>query len=269
MQAESQDLKARLDFAVRIAGEAGERTLRHFRDGALLVERKQDDSPVTVADREAEEHLRAEIERGFSEDGILGEEFGESPGRSGFRWILDPIDGTKSFIHGVPLYTTLVGVEHANRGVVGVIFAPATGEMAFAAMGHGAWYSNSGETPQPAAVSQVGEISEALLLTSEVASFRRHRKVDATEAFLRLQDATRLSRTWGDAYGYLMVATGRAEIMIDPIMSVWDAAAVQPILEEAGGRFTDWQGEPTIYSGEGVATNGHLHEHVLAITRGA
>jgi histidinol phosphatase-like enzyme (inositol monophosphatase family) len=261
-------LAPRLEFARRIAREAGQITLRYFQSDALAVDRKSDDSPVTVADREAEQHLRGAIAERFADDAILGEEFGERAGTSGYRWILDPIDGTKSFIHGAPLYTTLVGVEHEGRGVVGVIYAPATDEMVSAAVGQGAWYVRQGGNPRRAQVSSVETLSAGLFLTTEIASFTKHRQPDAVDVYLQLQNQSRLARTWGDAYGYLMVAVGRAEAMLDPEMNLWDAAAIQPILEEAGGTFTDWRGEPTIHGGEGVATNRCVLEEVLAVTRG-
>ncbi len=262
--AQAAEVARRLAFALPVSREAGRITLEYFRRGDLQIERKSDDSPVTLADRRAEEHLRRRLADQFPEDGILGEEFPERPGSSGFRWILDPIDGTKSFIHGVPLYGTLLGVEHEGRSVLGVDLIPALDECVYAAEGQGAWYVAASGPPQPARVSPCGRLSEALFLTSEVANFDAAGRHDL---FDRLSAAARLSRTWGDCYGYLMVATGRAELMVDPLMNLWDAAAIQPIVEEAGGTFTDWQGRRTIYSGQGMATNGLVLDEVLALTR--
>jgi len=256
------DLLGRLELAVAIAREAGQLTMQFFQR-AIDIELKQDASPVTIADREAELYLRQRITMQFPHDAILGEEFPERAGKSGFRWILDPIDGTKSFIYGVPLYSTLIGIEHNGRSVVGVIQIPALDECVYAATGHGAWYMRRGQEAQPAEVSTKSKLSEGLFCTSEVKTFF---KVGRGEAYNRLQNAAWLSRTWGDGYGYLLVATGRAEVMVDPKMNVWDCAALQPIIEEAGGTFTDWKGEPTIYGGEAVATNGHVLEEVLGIT---
>jgi histidinol-phosphatase len=255
----------RLELAIEAAREAGRITMQYFRQGDLEVQRKADDSPVTAADRGAEEHLRRRIAEAFPEDGILGEEFPERPGSSGYRWILDPIDGTKSFIHGVPLFGTMVGVEHDGRSALGVVLIPALDECIYAAEGQGAFYTCQGSSPQPARVSSRARLGEGLFLTSEVANFRTAQQ---REVYNRLESVARLSRSWGDCYGYLMVATGRAELMVDPIMNVWDAAAVQPIIEEAGGTFTDWQGRRTIYSGQGVATNGLILDEVLAILGG-
>jgi histidinol phosphatase-like enzyme (inositol monophosphatase family) len=262
MPVPDSEITRRLEFAVEVGREAGRITLEYFRREDLQVERKSDDSPVTLGDRRAEEHLRRRIAERFPADGILGEEFPEQPGSNGYRWILDPIDGTKSFIHGVPLYGTLIGVEFEGRSVAGVDFIPATDECVYAAEGQGAWYVAGGRPPRPARVSSVKRLSEGLFLTSEVSNFT---SVGRRDAFDRLDRAARLTRTWGDCFGYLLVATGRAEAMVDPLMNLWDAAALQPILQEAGGSFTDWQGRPTIYSGQGIATNGLVLEEVLGL----
>lgn len=264
MELSRRDLTGRLELAVDAAREAGRITLQHFRREDLEVQRKGDDSPVTAADRQAEQHLRTRIAETYPEDGILGEEFPERPGTSGFRWILDPIDGTKSFIHGVPLYGVLIGVEWGGQSVVGVNLIPALDECVYAAKGQGAWYVTGGDPPKPAKVSECSRLCEALFLTSEVGTFDEAGRRDV---FDRLQAATRLTRTWGDCYGYLMVAVGRADLMVDPVLNVWDAAPFLPILEEAGGTYTDWQGRPTIHSGQGIATNGRLLEAVLAMVR--
>jgi histidinol-phosphatase len=253
---------ARLQLAIRIARAAGELTLRHFRANDLAVERKSDASPVTAADRGAELFLRDEIGKAFPDDAILGEEFPAKEGPSGFRWILDPIDGTKSFIRGVPLYGTLIGVERGDESVIGVIEMPALDERAWAAKGSGAWYVRGANEPVPARVSTRATLAEGLFVASQVDSFA---KQDRGEAYLRLQAAAGITRTWGDCYGYLLVATGRAELMADPIMSAWDAGAMLPILVEAGGTFTDWRGKPTIHSGEGIATNGLVFDEVMRL----
>jgi histidinol phosphatase-like enzyme (inositol monophosphatase family) len=260
------DLKARLELAVDAARRAGELTLQHFNRPDLHVEPKRDGTPVTVADRQAEEYLRNRIAAAFPADAVLGEEMPERPGTSNFRWIIDPIDGTKSFVHGVPLYGTLVGVEFEQRSVIGVVVLPALEEYVYAARGQGAWWHLRGcDQPRPARVSQVDRLAEATFCVTSVSEFIRTGRLSAYD---ELRGQCRLVRGWGDCYGYVLVATGRAEIMIEPELSLWDMAALLPILEEAGGTFTDWKGNPTIYSGEGLATNGRLREQVLAITRG-
>ena len=257
------ELTPRLAFARDIAREAGEITLRYFQQPDLNVERKSDASPVTIADKSAELHLRARIAAAFPDDAILGEEFDDVAGTSGYRWILDPIDGTKSFISGVPLYSTLIGVEHGGRSQIGLIRVPALDECVFAMTGGGAWHQKGTAEPLVARVSK-RPLVEGLFVTSQWDSFLKR---GAEKAYRGLEQLAFITRTWGDGYGYLLLATGRAELMVDPIMNIWDAAAIQPVLEEAGGTFTDWSGRPTIHSGEGIATNGIELERVLAITR--
>jgi histidinol-phosphatase len=254
----SAEINDRLSFATAIARQAGELTLQHYRIKGLAVERKGDGSPVTIADQGAEKLLRSLIAKRFPDDEIVGEEFGTTTGTSGFQWILDPIDGTKSFISGVPLYTTLVAVMRQEEPILGVIFAPGVDEMVYAATGQGCWHIVNGGEPQQCQVSQVSSLADAVFLSTCVRSFTKDRERDGRVVFDKLAESCRVSRTWGDAFGYLLVATGRAEIMIDPIMNLWDAAALKPIIEEAGGQFFDWQGKATVHSGEAVATNAAL-----------
>lgn len=264
MNLDSSALDDRLELARAAATEAGDLTLSYFRTDRFAIERKEDDSPVTIADREAEQLLREQVRRAFPRDAIVGEEFGHQEGDSGFRWILDPIDGTKSFVSGVPLYGTLVGVEYQQRSIAGVIYIPALRECVYAAEGLGAWYVSGSDKPTAARVSSRERLAEGLFLTSQIDLFDAR---DAGPVFRELQRRADVTRTWGDCYGYLLVATGRAEVMVDPVMKVWDAAALQPILEEAGGTFTDWRGNRTIYHGEGIATNRRVLEEVLEVTR--
>lgn len=259
-------VQSRLDLALEAARAAGAETLRHFRTSSLSVERKGDGSPVTIADRAAETLLRELISETFPDDGILGEEFGEQAGSSGYRWILDPIDGTKSFITGAPLYTTLVAIMHGDDPAAGVIYAPATAEIVYAARGGAAWQAVGDASPEPARVSDTSTLADATFLTTDVKAFG---KISRRDVYQRLESAARLARTWGDAYGYLLVACGRAEVMIDPEMNLWDAAALQPIVEEAGGRFFDWQGRATVHSGNSVATNAVLADEVIALVAGS
>lgn len=263
MNTVSPDLSDRLQFAVDIARQAGEVTLKYFQQDNYEVDLKTDNSPVTIADQQAEQLLRNQIAARFPEDGIIGEEYGKTEGNGDYCWVLDPIDGTKSFISGVPLYGTLVGVLHQQQAVIGVIFMPGLDEMIYAGQGQGAWYLRGANKPQPARVSTRANLEDAVLVTTQLDSFAQRQ---AQQAFHDLEKDARITRTWGDCYGYLLVATGRADIMLDPIMNIWDAAAIQPILQEAGGTFTDWQGAPSIHQGEGVGTNGHLLEAVLKIT---
>jgi histidinol phosphatase-like enzyme (inositol monophosphatase family) len=260
----SAEIQRRLELGIVAGKEAGRLTLGYFQQDNFDVERKSDASPVTIADRSAEQLLRERIAAAFGQDGVIGEELGKDEGTSGFNWILDPIDGTKSFISGVPLYGTLIGIEHDGRALAGLIYLPALNEGVFAASGQHAWHFRGEEQPTRCEVSQKTRLADGLFVTSQVDSFTRRGARGAFEAW---QAAAYITRTWGDCYGYLLVATGRAEVMVDPILNVWDAAAVQPIIEEAGGTFTDWQGASTIQAGEAIATNGAVFEEVLSIAR--
>jgi len=250
----------RLDLALRAAREAASLILGYYRRGVDVV-RKPDDSPVTRADREAEALIRRRIREAFPGDAVLGEEEGETPGDSGWRWILDPIDGTRTFIRGVPLFGTLIGAEHEGRPVLGVALFPALNEVVFAEQGGGAWTGTPGGTPVPARVSSVDRLDASLVCFTALEGFAGRGLRPNLDALLA---AAGMSRTWGDCYGYLLVATGRAEVMLDPAMHVWDCAALLPILEEAGGTFTDWSGAATIHATRSVATNRRVLPAVLA-----
>lgn len=259
----SSELEMRFDSIRELSVAAGRLTLNHFQQRGLEVEKKEDQSPVTVADKEAEQWLRKQISQRFPNDTILGEEFGETSGTSGFRWILDPIDGTKSFISGVPLFGTMIGVEADGVAEMGAVYVPGLDEGIYAARGKGCWHFQGESAPTQAQTSSKDSLADAIFVTSEVRTFDRR---EARDAYFEMQEACYITRTWGDCYGYLLVATGRADVMIDPMMSIWDAAALQPIMEEAGGTFTDWKGIATIEAGEGIGTNGPLLNEVLAIT---
>ncbi|HUG93216.1 MAG TPA: inositol monophosphatase family protein [Planctomycetaceae bacterium] len=258
------ELKPRLDFALDAASEAGRLILGYFRQAGLPVELKADRSPVTAADRGAETLIRDALARSFPDDGFLGEESGETESRNGYRWIVDPLDGTKSFVHGVPLFGTLIGVEFGGRMVAGVCRLPVLNEVVYAALGRGAWWQIGGDPPRPARVSGVSRLSEALQCFTTVTGFTT---VGRPEVFETLCRETRLSRGWGDCYGHVLVATGRADLIVEPQMNPWDAAALVPILEEAGGHYLDWSGRASITSGCGLSVNGALREAVLEIVR--
>lgn len=253
------ELKHLLEFAVLLAREAGDITCRHFK-GSFVAERKVDNSFVTIADREAERSLRAGIERDFPDDGILGEEEEEKIGTSSRRWIIDPVDGTYSFVHGVPLFAVLIGLEIDGQTVLGVVNLPALHELVYAARGLGCFWNDG-----PARVSATQSVSEALLLATDFGTCEKYGFGPAAQA---LQQQVNARRTWGDAYGHVLVATGRADIMLDPVMNVWDCAALSPIVEEAGGTFTNWQGVKTIHGGNAISTNGLLFDGVMETIRG-
>lgn len=246
-----------LEFALDAAWQAGRISLGYFQTG-LAIERKRDQSPVTRADKEAEQKLRELIQRYWPTHGIIGEEFGEQKGSENFTWIVDPIDGTKSFICGVPFYGCLIALAQGNTPVLGVAHFPALNEMVYAAR-DGGCFLNGRRTR----VSAVSKLANATLVGSEVVM-----RDDRQPAWLRLCQATSIQRTWGDAYGYALVATGRADVMLDPIMNVWDCGPFQVILEEARGTFTDWRGNATIWGGDSIATNGLLFGDVMRLVKG-
>jgi histidinol-phosphatase len=256
------NLKPRMEFALDVAKKASELILGYYQSKSLSVETKRDTSPVTAADREAEALIRTNIVREFPGDGVMGEELGTFPSSNGFNWILDPVDGTKSFIHGVPLFGTLIGLELDKRLVLGVCRFPALNEVVYAQQGEGAWWQMGSGQEQPARVSRVVRISQSLLCVTTISGFER---IGRYETFEKLRSSVKLTRGWGDCYGHILVATGRAEVMVDPLMNPWDAAALVPILREAGGHFLDWQGRDSIYSGNGVSVNDALKDSVLDI----
>ena len=251
-----KELKQILDFALDIAREAGAITWRHYQ-GSFEAERKADSSFVTIADREAEAYLRARIAAAFPNDSILGEEEGALAGSSNRRWILDPIDGTYSFVHGVPLYGVLIGLEIDGEPALGVVNLPALGELVHAARGLGCYWNG-----EPAHVSSTAALDQALLLSTDFGICENYGFGPAAES---LQRQVHARRTWGDAYGHVLVATGRADIMLDPVMNIWDCAPFLPILEEAGGTFTDWTGNRTIDGGNAISTNGVLFDSVMGV----
>ena len=249
-----------LDFAQELSWQAGKITLSYFGTD-VVPELKTDRTPVTIADRMAEERMRAMIEARFPSHGILGEEYGATNPEARYCWILDPIDGTKTFVQGVPLYGVLVGLECDGEPLLGVCNLPALGEMVAAARGHGCTLNG-----RRARVSAVDRLEDALLLATDTASVDKYGDGNAYRA---LGTATRFARTWGDCYGHILVATGRAELMLDPVMSVWDCAALLPILEEAGGTFTDWDGRATIHGPNAISTNRRLFERTMELIRNA
>jgi len=252
----SDELHELLQFSVEIARAAGDITLKYFRRQPE-THKKTDGSFVTIADREAEAYLRNQILERFPDDGVLGEEEGERSGSSGRRWIIDPIDGTFAYVHGVPLFGVLVALEIDGELCLGVINIPALEEIVYAANGLGCFWNG-----RPAHVSATSKLEDALLLCTDFAACERYGFGAAANVF---QQRAKTSRTWGDCYGYVLVATSRADVMLDPIMNLWDCAALLPIMEEAGGTFTDWRGQRTAAAGNAVATNGILFDEVMSV----
>ena len=242
------------EAAIEFAKAGGDSTLNYFKK-SFDLEIKEDASPVTNADREAEAIIRKKIKKHFPGHGIIGEEFGAENEESEIVWVLDPIDGTKSFIHGIPFYTTLIGILKNRKPVAGVIYAPALDEIVSAAEGQGCTYNG-----HPAKVRKCDSVSDATFLTTDVRSFNEY---GIGKSFEELLGECRIHRTWGDAYGHMLVATGRADIMIDAILNIWDAAALLPVVTEAGGSFTDLNGKVSIETGNAISCNRLLSDGIL------
>jgi histidinol phosphatase-like enzyme (inositol monophosphatase family) len=244
-----------MQAAAEVARLAGDVAARYYRTG-VAVDLKADGSPVTIADRTAEQAARSWIEARFPADGLLGEEFGLVRPEARRRWVVDPIDGTKSFVRGVPLWGTLVAVCEGEEVLAGAAYLPVDGTLVAAAPGCGAWADGA-----RCRVSAVSALDAATVLTTD----ERFKEDPAKRpGWERVSQAAGVSRTWGDCYGYVLVATGRAEVMVDPVLSPWDAAAVLPIVTEAGGVFTSWEGAATAFGGSAVATNAALAAEVRA-----
>lgn len=240
--------------ALSVLNAAGQRGMEWFNKASLDVENKGDGSPVTAADRDLESFLRAELGALFPEDGFLGEEFPETPGTSGGRWIADPIDGTKSFIHGVPLWSILLAYESSDGIEFGAIACPASGQLVYAQRGKGCFDQNG----RPVRASTRTDLDGAYVMASWLEDW----PLDLVDS---LQKGGTVVRTWGDAFGYLLVATGHAESMVDFTVSPFDIAPMPVIMAEAGAVFTDLDGASTIYSGSGIASaNPEIHQAVLA-----
>jgi histidinol-phosphatase len=249
--------KPLLDFTSDLASQAGKISLQYYQTG-ITAQFKQDKSPVTVADHAVEEFIRRQIEKSFPEHAIVGEEYGDSErdGKS-FRWIIDPIDGTKSFIRGIPLYAVLIGLEVEGTVRVGAAYFPALNEMLCAADGEGCWWNG-----RQAHVSSIARLEDALICFT---SMREMENGGRSLAWNRLKNKAYELRGWSDAYGYLAVATGRAEAMLDPVMKIWDCGPFPPIFREAGGFFGNWNGIGGHAFGEALACNSEILPELLSL----
>ena len=252
--------RSRYAVAVEAARMAGD-LARVYYDSTFDIERKADDSPVTIADKQAEQLIRATVAKHFPKDGFLGEEFGDQAGESGFRWVIDPIDGTRSFVRHIPIWATLVGLEYKGEQIGGVAYIPVFGQLYRALRGDGAFRND-----RRIRVSQTAALADALMCYS---SLRWFQKAGREQTFLDLVSKTQRQRGFGDFYGFVLVAEGAADVMLEHGVNPWDIAATKAIIEEAGGTFTDWSGTPTIDTPDVLASNGKLHAETLAILKGA
>lgn len=264
---EAQD---RLEIAVTAALDAAAIPRQLFQSEGLAVDWKSDDSPVTQADKDSEALLRQHIEAAYPNDAIVGEEFPNKEGTSGYKWYLDPIDGTQSFIRGVPLFGTMVAIEKDGEPITGVIVFPALGEVVYATKGNGAWWATNANDAKciadldrrAAKVSTAATLADAALSSGGLELYAPH---GMSDRYGRLLAAAKISRGWSDCYGHYLVATGRIDAMVDPEMHIWDSAPLLPIITEAGGCFTDLSGNAVIDSGSALSSNGLLHEELLGL----
>lgn len=229
---------------------------KHYRT-SFNVEFKSDLSPVTIADKSCEEKIRELIIKNFPDHGIIGEEFGEYNSNSDYKWIIDPIDGTKSFITGIPLFTTLIALTYKNEPIWGAIHQPITEELVIG--NNNQTYLNG----QIVKVRNISKIEQATLLTTNILDIKKYHNF---EKFMNLAEKSSIFRTWGDGYGYLLLACGYADIMIDPIMNIWDVMAVIPVVRGAGGIITDYYGNTeTKWENVIACNNKELHQEILNI----
>lgn len=239
--------------AADLAREAGNRALSYY-GTKVTVEEKENGTPVTIADRRAEQLAHEWLGKRFPDDGIVGEELGMVRPNSRRRWIIDPIDATKSFVRGVPLWGTLVAAVEGDEVIAGAAYYPGVSEMLVAAPGKGCWWNG-----KQSFVSPIDTLDHALVVTTDD---RFAERPERRGRWNELASRSGMTRTWGDCFGYLLVATGRAEVMVDDEAAAWDVAAFYPIITEAGGVFTAWNGDHTAFGGDVIATNAALADVV-------
>lgn len=250
----SNDLKSRYEAGIELAQKAAKIAMGYY-ETALDIEWKHDESPVTIADREAEKFLRNSLKQYFKQDGFLGEEYDDESGDSGYRWIIDPIDGTRNFVRGIPIWATLLGLEYKGEMQAGITVAPGLNQTYRALRGDGAFRNDIKIN-----VSNINSLSSSQLFYSSISWFV---KAGMEKEFLALASATEKQRGFGDFYGFVLVAQGAGEIMIEHGVHAWDVASIIPLIEEAGGKFSDWKGNKSIYAPDVLVTNGILHQQIL------
>ena len=250
------DWRTRYELAMDAARTAGDHA-RGYYETTFQVEKKADASPVTIADREAEQIIRKLVSQHFPNDGFLGEEFGDQPGTSGFRWVIDPIDGTRSFVRHIPIWATLIGLEYRGEQIGGIAYIPVMGQMYRALRGDGAFMND-----RRIHVSTTEALADSLMCYSSIRWFQG---AGRESTFLELVKATQRQRGFGDFYGFTLLAEGACDVMLEHGVHEWDVSALKAIVEEAGGTFTDWNGTPTTQTPDVLATNGKLHAATLKI----
>jgi histidinol-phosphatase len=261
-----------LALAHLLADSADSISMARFRSLDLRVESKPDLTPVSDADTAVEKAIRSTLARARPRDGVLGEEFGRSTppaGQGNRHWVIDPIDGTKNFIRGVPIWGTLIALMEGDRPVAGLVSAPALGRRWWGALGHGSYAGKHQHAATKISVSAVGKLSDASFCYASLPAWEQAGRL---APMLDIMRDTWRSRAYGDFYGYMLLAEGALDVMVEPELSLWDVAALIPIVTEAGGSFTDLTGQPAPGDGSAIGTNGHLHQEILgrlALTDGS
>ena len=263
-------LQHRLDFALAAAKASSQITLKYFNQSNLDQSTKHDGTPVTIADRACESDLRDRIAAAYPEDSILGEEFPSKEGTSAYEWIIDPIDGTISFVQGVPLFGTMLACMKDNQPILGVITLPALNETVYAAQGLGCWHTspfnnndkNSHHEPIRAHASTTSQLDQALINTTSLSYFDTPQ---LRALYEQLDTQARHTRGWSDCYGFVLLATGRVDAIIEPVLSIWDFAAAIPIITESGAIWSDLAGNPNIASNQMLTANPTLHTQLIAL----
>ncbi len=250
-----KDIKQLKDFCKLLAEETG-KIIRQYYRTKINIETKSDESPVTIADKKSEEKMRELIMKEYPSHGIIGEEFGEYNSNAEYKWILDPIDGTKSFVCGVPLFGTLIALTKNDEPILGVINQPILNEYL---IGDNLSAELNGKKVE---VRKCSNLSSAILLSSDYLTFEKYRSQAGFENLIR---KVKYYRMWGDCYGYYIVATGFADVMIDPVMNVWDLMALIPVIRGAGGKITDYTGGNPVKGNSIIATAGTIHDEVIKI----
>ncbi|MBL4591866.1 MAG: hypothetical protein JKY96_07895 [Phycisphaerales bacterium] len=262
---QSTDLQNRLDFAIKAAKASSKITLEYFQNPDLSADHKADGSPVTIADRATETDLRKRIIERYPDDSILGEELDDRDGTTGYQWIIDPIDGTISFVHGIPLYGTMLACLKDDQPILGVITMPAlNSETIYAARGLGAFHQIDDEPPTRAHTTSTSNLADAMVSSTSMAYYETP---EQRSIYTDLLDAAHDLRGWPDCYAIVLLVTARIDAVVEPYMMIWDIAAPSIIIEEAGGDWTAFSGVKSLAEGTMIATNGQLHEQIIRIVR--
>jgi len=258
------ELQSRLNFAATNTMPCAKLALKWFGKDTFTPNHKADGSPVTVADKAIETEIRKRITACFPNDAIIGEEFDDKPGTNDYQWIIDPIDGTISFVQGIPLFGTMLACLYKGTPVIGAIAMPCLDELVYAATGQGCFHQTNNNPPVPTRVSNIDQLDQAMVNTTSSMYFT----TPAQRAWYnRFETASKYVRGLPDCYAFVLLATGRVDAVIEPIVSIWDIASIPPIIHEAGGISTDIAGNDTVHTGSVLAATPGVHAQLLEMTR--